>query len=86
MRNPLVLLIHLYIDGCRTGGRRNGAIVGPNGPKNEVDDVKVVTVSALECDGYIAWACGSSVERAPTWTEGCHSHENLLESYSCKGV
>jgi len=33
----------LYIYGCRTGGRRSGAIVGP---KNEVDDVKVVTVNA----------------------------------------
>ena len=37
--------------------RSNGAIVGPNGPKNEVDDVKVVTVNASECDGYIAWVC-----------------------------
>jgi hypothetical protein len=37
--------------------RGNGAIVRPNGPKNEVDDVKVVTVNASECDGYIAWAC-----------------------------
>jgi hypothetical protein len=50
MRNPLVLLIHLYIyiyiDGCRTGVRGNGAIVGPTGPKNEVDNVKVVTVNA----------------------------------------
>ena len=36
----------LYIDGCRTGGRRNRAIVGPNGPKNAVDDVKAMTVNA----------------------------------------
>jgi hypothetical protein len=35
----------LYIDGCRTGVRRNGAIVGPNGPKNAVDYVKAVTVN-----------------------------------------
>jgi hypothetical protein len=26
------------------------------------------------------------VERAPTWIASCHAHENLLESYSCKGV
>jgi hypothetical protein len=48
---------------------RSGAIVGPNGPKNEVDDDKLVTVNA--------WG---------VMVTSCHAHENLLESYSCKGV
>jgi len=36
MQNPLVVLINLNIDGCRTGWRRNRAIVGPNGPKTQL--------------------------------------------------
>ena len=47
IRNPLVVFHPpLFIEGCRTGDRRNRAIVGPNGPKNAVDDVKAMTVNA----------------------------------------
>ena len=78
----------LYIDRCLTGAGRNGgirAIVGPHGPKNQVDDVQVVTVNAEENSSYRVLA-RSSVRRAPHKIAGCHYHENLLESYSCKGV
>jgi hypothetical protein len=49
MCNLLTVLIHLYIYRCLTGVRRNHgvrAIVGPNGPKNDVDAVEVVTANA----------------------------------------
>jgi hypothetical protein len=52
MRNLLVLLIYLlYIDRCGPGVGRNcgmRAIVGPNGPKNEIDDVQGVAVNVGE--------------------------------------
>jgi hypothetical protein len=51
MRNLLVVSSRLYIDmdRCLTGADRDcgiQAIVGPNGPKDEVDDVEVAIVNA----------------------------------------
>jgi hypothetical protein len=76
------------MDRCLTGAagiEGFEAIVGPLGPKNQVDDVQVVTVNAGENSSYTVLA-RSSVRRAPHKIAGCHYHENLLESYSCKGV
>ena len=47
----------LYIDRCGPGAVLNygiRAIIGPNGPKNEADDVQGVTVNVGEYSGYTA--------------------------------
>ena len=79
----------MYTNRCLTGAGRNcgiRAIVGPHGPKNQVDDVQVVTVNAGENSGYTVLA-RSSVRRAPDWPEGalflreweCAALESVLE-------